>query len=66
MKVKFQETQSGHTFMYRAGEEYDLPRTDALYWVRIGRAELVNANKGLVVQEVVKKAKRPVRRTAKA
>lgn len=68
MKVKFKETQVGHSFMYRGKEVYDLPRNDALDWVRSGRADLMEdetaepADRPLV-QEVVKKATRPVKRT---
>ena len=56
----------GHNFMYLSGGEYDLPRTDALYWVRVGRASLVEPmTQDPIVQEVEKKKARPVKRTVK-
>lgn len=70
MKVKFKEIQSGHSFMYLTGKVYDLPRNDALDWVRSGRADLIEDEEAEpadrpLVQEVVKKATRPVKRTVR-
>jgi hypothetical protein len=67
MKVRFKETQSGHTFLFKKGEVYDLPRNDALGWVGCGRAtledeDLASQAQRPVVQDVIKKASRPVKR----
>lgn len=40
MKIKFKETQVGHTFVFLGGKIYDLPQNEALDWIRNGRAVL--------------------------
>ena len=64
MRIKFKDTQAGHSFVYHGGEVYNLPSTDALYWIRYGRAELVDdLPERPIVQEVKRKKARPVKRT---
>lgn len=61
IKVRFIKTIATKYRAYRKGESYVLPRADALYWIREGKAEKVEEQNKVVIQEV-KTTKRPIKR----
>lgn len=63
MKIKFNESCSGNGVVYRKGEVYDLPKSDADGFIRSGIAELADAVETRpLVQEIKKRQTRPVNR----
>lgn len=41
MKVEFLKNVAGDGFLYKKGETYDLPKEDALKWLKISFAKAV-------------------------
>jgi hypothetical protein len=63
MKIKFLESCSGNGVVYREGEVYDLPKSEADGFIRSGIAELNGAVETRpLVQELKKRQTRPVKR----
>ena len=56
MKVRFLEAVCGPDVNIGTGVEIDLPRSDALYWIRVGLAEKVEPVQKKVTVQKVRKA----------
>jgi len=63
MRIKFLESCTGNGLIYREGEVYDLPKSDADGFIRGGFAELDGASEiRPLVQEIKKRQTRPVKK----
>lgn len=63
MLVKFKESVVGNEIFFKGGQEYDLPPSQAYYYLKEGLAELLQEEtRPLKIQEIKNVRKRPVRK----